>query len=169
MKQDVTLLVCCYTGAFVVYHLIAVLFWLIERRKSMSDFYEAYFSDKVLMTGLLFSCWFLGYNAVSYAIWAQFESRLERDAPPDDFEFVAAGEAFDNGFGGSEAGLDGAKDGSRMACQTLLVTMPSGDLVIGTNTRSQSGESLLMLGKAPRADIEQADKTVELKGGDENV
>ena len=34
---------------------------------------------------------------------------------------------------------------AKMASQTLLVTMPSGELVIGCNTRSQSAASMLVV------------------------
>lgn len=111
---------------------------------------DEYLANRVLMTGFLCTCWFVGYNLVSYAIWSQFESSLDRDAPPDDFEFVDTGEGAYSDIMGtrSSCGLD--KDAAQMASQTLLVTMPSGELVIGTNTRSHSQETLNMINSNPK-------------------
>lgn len=125
-----------------------LFFWSVEKRQALGSIWEAYFSDKILMTGLLMSCWFTGYNLASYAIWANFESRLPRDAPPDDFEVMSAGEAFDTGLlQEDDVGVEEAEDPklAKMASQTLLVTMPSGELVIGCNTRSQSAASMLIV------------------------
>lgn len=111
-----------------------------------------------MMTGLLMSCWFVGYNLASYAIWATFEHRLERDAPPDDFEFVSAGEAFDTGLGGNRDGETGADPkAAKMASQTLLVTIPSGELVLGTNTRSQSASSMMIMNRP--LNVEKSENT----------
>lgn len=134
-----------------------MFFWSVEKRQALPDIWDAYFSDKILMTGLLMSCWFTGYNLASYAIWANFECRLPRDAPPDDFEVLSAGEAFDTGMlQEEEEGVEGdAEDPklAKMASQTLLVTMPSGELVIGCNTRSQSAASMLIVNNKSSAPI----------------
>jgi hypothetical protein len=144
MRQDVALVLGCFWSTFTVCHLVSILLWIFEKKKGFNDYVDSYFQDKPTMTGLLLACWFLGYSIVSLAIYAQFERSLERDAPPDDFEFVTIEEALDNGLAGSKADLmDGHE--SKMASQTLLVTMPSGELIIGTNTRSQSQDSLMLL------------------------
>lgn len=145
LKQDCGALMICYFTSFFVYHIISLLFWVLEQRKTVGSYFDYYFDDKSLMAGLLLTSWFLGYNVVSYIIYAQFECRLERDAPPDDFEFVTAGEALDTGLVDGEAGDEKAAE--QFASQTLLVTMPSGELVIGTNTRSQSHGSAIMYSK----------------------
>lgn len=155
------MLLLCYGGAFIVYHVIFVLFWSIEKKASLGETWEAYFDDRTMMTGLLMSCWFVGYNLASYAIWATFEHRLERDAPPDDFEFVSAGEAFETGLAGPDVEPSEDPKVAKMASQTLLVTMPSGELVLGTNTRSQSASSMLIMSTTPTIEkSENADNNV---------
>ncbi len=144
LRQDCLLLIAIFCGIFSLFHLISILVWIFEKKMSFGEISNTYFSDKTLMTGLLLTCWFIGYNICSYAIWAQFESQLDRDAPPDDFEFLSAEEALDTGLAYDDITLDDPKL-SKMASQTLLVTVPSGELVIGTNTRSQSHESLRIM------------------------
>lgn len=151
IRRDCGLLLMCYGGAFLVYHALFLGFWAFEKKAGLGEIWDAYFDDRTMMTGLLMSCWFVGYNLASYAIWATFEHRLERDSPPDDFEFVSAGEAFETGLGGADRDGEGSEDPkvAKMASQTLLVTMPSGELVLGTNTRSQSASSMLVMATTP--------------------
>lgn len=144
MEQDVGLLLSCFGVSFVVYHLLALTLGLTLYRENISNLASEYLSNKVLMTGILCTCWFVGYNLVSYAIWSQFESNIPRDAPPDDFVFVDTGEEYKpDDVVANDPSM--SQDLSRMSSQTLLITMPSGELVIGMEARSQSAESMAIL------------------------
>lgn len=149
LDEDCSLLLVTFSVTFLAVHLIALSIGMLAQHQTFRDISDNYLSDKLMMTGLLLTCWYVGYNMVSLAIYKQFESFLERDAPPDDFEFVAGeeirGDGSSVGFGGGQMMVESAEVLSRVASQTLLVTMPSGELVIGTNTRTQSKDTIMIM------------------------
>lgn len=59
---------------------------ILKLLKAFESALSAYYSDGQIVVGWMLSCWFLGYNVISAAIWWQFERREQR--VPDDYEII---------------------------------------------------------------------------------
>lgn len=82
--------------------------------------FQDYFMNNQLLIGVLLCCWMLGFNAISYTIYTQFEQHEER--PVDDYELLLLDNNNDSG------------NQQMIECQnpqTVIVALPSMELAVG--------------------------------------
>jgi hypothetical protein len=133
-KHDSAVLAGILIFTFTVVHVVAFLIVRIGKgvRAPLWQIVEGpYLQNNALLISLLLVGWMLGYCAVSWTIWMQFErgERLE----PDDYMPVVSETGFGAGAGsGGGASMEMKRKDSATISPATIVQLPDGDYVLGS-------------------------------------
>ena len=139
-RHDSAILALILVSVFAIVHIVALFITRAFKHNHMPlwKLIEGpYLQNNALLIALLLEGWLLGYCAVSWTIWWQFErnERLE----PDDYMPIISDGGNNNGMSVSRSvEMTVGKDDGVVVAPATIVQLPDGDFVLGSGAGSSA-------------------------------